>query len=121
MKKSILSTLLLSVLSGNAYGQNPDPLEGLDKIQEQASKAAACLEKLDQNYLKQQGVKIEAHEREIKNLCESGKRNEAQAKAESHARERMADPEFKKSLECAALLDFGDEGDDEDIHICEDL
>lgn len=119
MKKLIVSTLFLSALSVNAYGEFSHLPEDAARMLKNADEVGACMSKLDQGYLARLSDKNEAREWEIKRLCEAGKRTEAQTKAESLARELMADPEIQKSMACAALL--GSDEEDEDIHVCDDF
>lgn len=119
MKKLVLSTLLLSVLSGHASAQDAGPDEQTQKMSNKVAEATACMSKVDMNYLQQLSEKQKPHKREVKKLCEAGKRNQAQAKAEILKRKFLADPEVKKANECTAIL--GRDDDDKNNHICDDL
>lgn len=122
MKKLIGITLLaMSALSFHAYAELSYLPDDAAKMLENADEYAACMSRLDQSYLEQLFTKkVEPNEREVRRLCGAGQRDEAQAKSKSLAQELRADPEFKKSMECNALLGM-DDFDDEDIHVCDDL
>lgn len=121
MKKLIASTLFMSTLSVHAYGQFSHLPEDTARMLGSADEVGACMSKLDQDYLARLSDKNEAKEREIRRLCEAGKRTEAQIEAESLARELMADPQIQKSMECTALLGLDEDDEDEGIHVCDDL
>ncbi|WP_447970329.1 hypothetical protein [Nitrospira sp. M1] len=86
------------------YAQSPEGMPpNLQMNMEQMQKAAACMERLDPSAfeeLEQVGQKMKA---EIDVLCRAGKRDEAQAKALTFAKEMMSRPEMKKMQECSKL------------------
>ncbi len=95
----------------------------------QLDKAAACMEKLDLSMmdgLEQEGKKMEA---EVKSLCQSGKRAEAQDRAMALAMEMMNRPEMKQMQECSKMMagmmpkmpykKYEDMGKNQ--HICDDF
>ena len=78
--------------------------EDMMKMMEQAQKAQACMQDIDTSEfdrLEQEGNKMEA---EIKALCVSGKRDQAQDQAIAYSREMMAMPAMQKMRECSELM-----------------
>ena len=76
----------------------------VDDLMEQAQKAQACMQDIDTSEfdrLEQEGNKIEA---EIKDLCASGKRDQAQEQAIAYSKEMMALPAMQKMHECSELM-----------------
>ena len=97
----------------------------MGKMQE----AMACMKTIDRSALKgldEEGKKIQA---ELKRLCRSGNRDEAQEKAMEYGKEMMSRPEIKKMRECskkaAGMLpkmgfeELMEEG--KDRHVCDDF
>ncbi len=89
----------------------------------------ACMEGIDRSGLKgleEEGKKMKA---EVKALCRSGSRDEAQDKAMEYAKEMMSRPEIKKMRECGkkaagmfpkmGFEDLMEEG--KDRHVCDDF
>lgn len=122
MKKLIGTTMLaMSALSFHASAELSYLPEDAAKMLENAGEFTACMSKLDQSYLDRLFTeKVEPYEQEIARLCSAGKRDEAQAKSKKLAQELEADSEFKKSMQCNALLGM-DDFDDEDEHVCDDF
>ena len=74
------------------------------KMMQQAQKAQACMQDIDTSEfdrLEQEGRKLEA---EIKALCASGKRDQAQQQAIAYSKEMMALPAMQKMRECSELM-----------------
>ena len=95
--------LLFPVL---AVGQNyPGMGEGdAQNMMLQMQKMQACMQSVDQSRLKayeQQANKVQA---EVKTLCASGKRDEAQQKAVAFAQEFAGDPDTMKMMECSKMM-----------------
>jgi hypothetical protein len=70
----------------------------------QMQKMQACMQSVDQSRLQayeQQANKVEV---EVKSLCASGKRDEAQQKAMSFAQEFASDPDTRKMMECTKMM-----------------
>jgi N-acetylneuraminic acid mutarotase len=96
-------SLLFPVL---AVGQNYPGMGGGDtqNMMSQMQKMQACMQSVDQSRLQayeQQASKVEA---EVKSLCASGKRDEAQQKAVAFAQEFASDPDARKMMECTKMM-----------------
>ncbi|MGB7933033.1 MAG: hypothetical protein WCH04_12550 [Gammaproteobacteria bacterium] len=95
--------LLLPVL---AIGQNYPGMSGGDtqNMMLQMQKMQACMQSVDQSRLQafeQQAKRVEA---EVKSLCASGKRDEAQQKAVAFSQEFASDPDTRKLMECTKMM-----------------
>jgi N-acetylneuraminic acid mutarotase len=121
-------SLLFPVL---AVGQNyPGMGEGdAQNMMLQMQKMQACMQSVDQSRLKayeQQANKVQA---EVKTLCASGKRDEAQQKAVAFAQEFAGDPDTMKMMECSKMMssampampfmDQANESDNSVKHVCD--
>jgi len=120
--------LLFPVL---AVGQNYPGMGGGDaqNMMLQMQKMQACMQSVDQSRLKayeQQANKVQA---EVKTLCASGKRDEAQQKAVAFAQEFAGDPDTMKMMECSKMMssampampfmDQANESDNSVKHVCD--
>ncbi len=102
MRKLIL--LLAVVPAFVAAQSNSGMSEDMMKMMEQGQKAQACMQDIDTSEfdrLEQEGNKMEA---EIKALCDSGKRDQAQDQAIAYSKEMMAMPAMQKMRECSELM-----------------
>lgn len=82
-------------------GGGPDSAQ-MQKLMEQAAVMQQCMEDIDQASLDAMRVKGESLSREVKALCDAGKRDDAQERAIKYGREMSASPELKKMKECSA-------------------
>ncbi|MFA5677464.1 MAG: hypothetical protein WC953_03520 [Pseudomonas sp.] len=126
MKKLIAPALL--ILASTIHAQMPAMSEEeMARMMNMMDGLASCIGQLDEQHLEQLGKQAEAHEREIAGLCAAGKRNAAQAKEQSYARKFMADPEYKKIMQCgeaaqSMLPDMpGLDPENDDQHVCDDM
>jgi hypothetical protein len=114
-----------------AIAQNYPGMSGSDmqNMMLQMQKMQACMQSVDQSRLKvyeQQANKVEA---EVKSLCASGKRDEAQQKAVAFAQEFASDPDARKMMECTKMMssampkmpfmDPADKSVNSDKHVCD--
>jgi len=102
MNKMVL--MLIFVPAFVMAQSNSGMSEDMMKMMEQAQKAQACMQDIDTSEfdkLEQEGNKMEA---EIKALCVSGKRDQAQDQAIAYSREMMAMPAMQKMRECSELM-----------------
>ena len=111
----ILSTLMLLIaVPSLAFAQQPgqmdpnemmrmmqqDP-EAMQRMMREAEAAAKCMEDIDEKKLKaleRRGKKVT---KEIEQLCEAGKKDEALAKALTFAGEMRDDPTIKQLRKCS--------------------
>lgn len=127
MKKLIGSALLL--LSATTHAQTPGMSEqNMADLVGMLDGLASCIGQLDEQRLEELGKRAEESGKEIEALCEAGKRDEAQSRAVRHAKEFMADPEYKKVMQCGEaaqgmlpdLTDMYDpDSGDESQHVCD--
>ena len=127
MKKLIGSALLLLASTVHAQPANLSE-QDMANMMEMLEGLTACMAQLDEQHLEALGKRAEAAGQKIEKLCAAGKRDEAQDQARSHAQEMMADPEYKKFMQCGeaaqgmlpdltSLHDF----EDDNQHVCEAL
>ena len=119
MKKLILSTLLMSALSANAYAQDYDPQKALA----QAAKAGACIEKLDKNLIQEMTRKGQENQLEMERLCAAGKRQQAQEKNLYYYKSKVNDPNYSEMKKCMLLIFSNSNQVEEDpnVNICDSL
>jgi type II secretory pathway component PulJ len=95
------AVILLLVMPTLAVAQNYPGMNGVDmqKLQEMQS----CMENVDQDKLKALEQGQNQFEAEVKSLCASGKRDEAQKKAVSYAKEMMSNPAIQALSKCGEI------------------
>ena len=104
MKKLILTLIFVLAPVFVQAQSNSGTSEDMTKMLEQAMKAQACMQDIDTSEferLQQEGEKMEA---EVKALCASGKRDQAQDRAIAYSKEMMALPAMQKMRECSELM-----------------
>lgn len=102
MKRTIC---LLALLPFTAFAQNNAGMpEGMQNMLQQAQKAQACMQEIDQSQLENMEKDGKKKQAIIKSLCDSGNRDEAQEKAIGYSKEVMARPEMVKIRECSEML-----------------
>ena len=132
MKPSI--TILLLLLPVSVFAQNYPGAGGMSQadmqnMMEKAQEMQLCMQGVDQSKLQQLEPQARQLEAEIKALCSSGKRDEAQDKAISFAREMRDDPDIQKIRECSEhmsgmmpqmpFMDQADDTDSSSSHVCD--
>ena len=102
MLASILLLLMPMVtVAQNYQGMNEGDMQ---KMMEQMQEMQSCMQNVDQAKLKvleQRSYEIEA---EVKSLCTSGKRDEAQKKAISFGKEVAKDPTMQAMRKCGEMM-----------------
>jgi hypothetical protein len=126
--QSIFLCLLLPVA---AFAQNYPAMNEADmqKMMQQMEKMQACMEKVDQAKLQALGTRSQQMETEIRSLCASGKRDEAQQKAIAFGREVADDASMNAMMKCtegmrSLMPEMSFKGlaeDARDQHICDHL
>jgi hypothetical protein len=96
-------SLLLPVA---AIGQSYPGMDGGDmqNMMQQMQKMQTCMQSIDQSRMQafeQQAKEVQA---EVKSLCASGKRDEAQQKAVAFGQELAGDPDASKMMECTKRM-----------------
>ena len=104
MKKLAITLLLLIPIT--SFAQNPmDMSEGdMGKMMQQMQEAQACMEKIDQAELEAFEKKAKQFETEMKALCASGKRDEAQGKAMVYMKEIVNSSAVKEARRCGEKM-----------------
>ena len=97
--------LMLVLVPGLTMAQSNEGMpKDMTEMLLQAQKAQACMEKIDKsqmNKFEQEGNKMEA---EIKSLCNSGKRDEAQQQAMAFSRKMMDSETMNEVRKCTELM-----------------
>lgn len=122
MKKLTL-ILVLIPLSISAQ-QYPDMNMGsqaeMKQMMATMQKMQTCMQKIDKNELKKLEHKGKVFEKEIQELCNKGKREQAQQKAKQIFKVMMNDPIAIKLKKCTDIMqDMSSEVDIDDLHVCD--
>jgi len=130
ISRGLLSVLLLS-LSGWVMAQNEQQMQ---QMMEMAQKAQACMSTIDRGQLNEMASKAKQMETEIKQLCSSGKRAEAQSRGMRYGMEMSQSAVAKEMRKCSEMMSgafagmgssimpgmgFPDVKDMESAHICD--
>ena len=131
MKKLVITLLCLAPIV--SFAQNPMGMNQADmqKMMQQMQKAQACMEKIDQAELDALEKKANQFEAEMKSLCASGKRDQAQEKAMVYMKEIVNSSAVKEAKRCGEMMQGAMQGmgqgmqfmsDDKDYtsqHVCD--
>jgi len=103
--------ILALLLPVTAIAQNYPGMGGsgmsesdMQNMMQQAQKMQTCMQGVDQSRLQafeQRASKVEA---EVKSLCGSGKRDDAQQEAIAFAQEISSNPDIRKIMECGEMM-----------------
>ena len=101
MKNPPLLLLLLLLSPVTVTAQNFPGMEQMDmqKLQQMQE----CMNRVDQQQLKAIEKQQQQFDREIRALCKSGKRDQAQQKAIAYARQMMNNPAIKAMQKCGEI------------------
>lgn len=77
---------------------------GMMQMFEAAEKARACMENVDQQVLERIDTEGKAMEAEVKALCESGKRGQAQKTALAFSRDVTSRPAVQEMRKCSEMM-----------------
>lgn len=104
MKKLVITLLCLMPIT--SFAQNPMGMSEADmqNMMQQMQKAQACMEKIDQAELEALEKKANQFEAEMKSLCASGKRDEAQEKAMVYMKEVVNSSAVKEAKRCGEMM-----------------
>lgn len=127
MKKlTIILSLLVPLMS---HAQNYPGMNEADmqKMMQQMEKMQSCMEKVDQSKLKALEQRSKKMEAEIKSLCASGKRDQAQQQAIAFGKEIANDPSIKDMIKCGEIMKdampqitfTGVDSEDTNVHVCD--
>ncbi len=101
---TLLSTLLLMPVASFAQNYPGMNEAGLQKMMQEMQKMASCMEKIDQNKIKQIEQRSRQLEAEVKALCARGERDSAQAKVMSFSKELRNDPTLLAMEKCGDMM-----------------
>lgn len=101
-----LTITLLCLIPITSFAQNPMGMSEADmqKMMKQAQEAQACMEKVDQAELELLEKKAKQFEAEIKSLCASGKRDQAQEKAMGYMKEIGNSSALNEVKRCGEMM-----------------
>lgn len=127
MKISVSILLLLIPIvtfAQNYQGMNEGDMQ---KIRQQMQKMQSCMQNVDQAKLKVLEQRSNQFGAEVKSLCASGKRDEAQKKAISFGKEMANDPSMQAMRKCGEMakgmmpkMPFMDQDKDlSSYHVCD--
>ncbi|MCW8943084.1 MAG: hypothetical protein OQK93_07905 [Gammaproteobacteria bacterium] len=101
-----IAITLLCLMPVISFAQNPMGMSDADmqKMMQQMQEAQACMEKIDQSQLDALEKKAKQFEAEMKSLCASGKRGEAQDRAMDYMKEVVGSPVVKEAKRCGEMM-----------------
>jgi hypothetical protein len=114
-----------------AFAQNYPAMNEADmqNMMQQMKKMQACMEKVDQAKLQALGERSQQMEAEVRSLCASGKRDEAQRKAIAFGKQIANDASMQTMMKCTEGMKSmipgisfkGLEEEAGDQHICDHM
>lgn len=123
------ASVLLLLMPMVSVAQNYQGMSEADtqNMMQQMQKMQSCMSNVDQEKLKALEQRSYQMEAEVKSLCASGKRDEAQETAISMGKEMMSDPAMQEMKKCGEMMQgmvpqmaFMDPDKDfSDNHICD--
>ncbi|MGD2054032.1 MAG: hypothetical protein PVG45_07980 [Gammaproteobacteria bacterium] len=98
----VMLTFLCLLMPTLVFAQKYPAMNEADmqQMMQQMGQMQSCMEKVDQAKLQALGERSQQMEAEIKSLCTSGKRDEAQQKAIAFGREIANDAAMKAMMKC---------------------
>lgn len=122
---------LLSVVCFQAGAQQMPAMdeEQMQKMMQGAMAMAECFGNLDEGRMKALAEESEAKEKEIRQLCKAGQRDEAQDVAVEYGKKYINSSEFQQLKKCAdqsqgmfpAISDMSEFVEFEDKHVCDEI
>lgn len=103
----ILALLLPVTASAQGYpgmGGGGMSESDMQNMMQQAEKMQACMQDIDQSRLKEFEQRARKVEAEVKSLCASGKRDDAQQEAMAFGKEVAGNPDIQKMVECGKMM-----------------
>ncbi len=103
----ISTVILLLLLPATTLAQKYQCMneQDMQKMMQQMQKMQNCMQNVDQSKLKVFEERSNEFEAEIKLLCASGKRDEAQKKAISFGKEMANDPSMQVMRKCGEMAE----------------
>jgi hypothetical protein len=120
----MLASMSMAVQAGGGMSE-----EQMQQMMEQAQKMQECMARIDQSGMDTLTAKAEAMEKEVKALCDAGKRDQAQKVAIQYGKEFNAAPEMQELQKCSEMaqgmiqqMPMTDLQEDlENRHVCDDM
>lgn len=119
------------LLSISAFAQNA---ANVDQMMQGMAQMAACFQNIDQDKLAAVGQEAQTLEKELKQLCANGEREQAQDRAVSFALKVAESKDFQQLKQCGEMAsqmmpqlpDYADYADPEseaykNRHVCDEL
>jgi len=103
MKIPVIILLLLMPIVALAQSHQGMNEKDMQKMMQQMQKMESCMQDIDQTKLKALEQRSSRSEAEVKSLCASGKREEAQAKAISFGKKIASDPIMQTMKKCSEM------------------
>lgn len=126
--KALIATVLL-LLPAPLLAQNfPNLQQGdMQQMMQQMQKMQQCLENIDQSRMQELQQEAEQVQQEIQQLCDQGKRDQAQERAIEYGRRIASDPAMKQLQKCGEMAqgalpnmpEIYDEKEYQDKHVCD--
>lgn len=104
MKTPVMIVLLLTpviVFAQNYQGMNAGDMQ---KMMQQMQKMTSCIQNIDQQQIKTLEQSSRLLQAEVKTLCDSGNREEAQAKAISFGKKIVKHPTMLAMRKCGEMM-----------------
>jgi len=127
MKIPAIILLLLMPIVALAQSHQGMNEKDMQKMMQQMQKMESCMQNIDQTKLKALEQRSSRSEAEVKSLCASGKREEAQAKAISFGKEIARDTIMQAMKKCSEIMKgmmptmpfMNQHKDRSDHHVCD--
>lgn len=104
MKKLAMIIFLAIPTTGIAQKYQGMNEADIQKMMQKMEKMQACMEKIDQSKMKSLEQRAQKMEAEVKSLCASGKRDQAQKKAIAFGKDLSSDPTVKSLMKCGEMM-----------------
>ena len=106
--------------------------EQMQQMMQGMSQMANCFQNLDQSKLEAMAAEAEEKQKELKQLCADGKRDEAQREAMAFGMKFMQSDEFRQLQQCGEMARgmmpempdysvYDTDGEGDSRHICDDI
>ena len=103
LKSLLISALLMLSATAVQAGQNMSD-EQMQQMMEQAQKMQECMSRIDQSTMEAHAARAEKINKEMKALCASGKRDEAQTMAVDYAKEIRDSKDMQIMKKCSEMV-----------------
>lgn len=104
MKRLIIFIFVTMPLASYALDFQSMNEADMQNMMQQMEQMQSCIEKVDENELKALEKRSKQMEREVKALCNSGKRDQAEKKAIEFGMEMAKDPTMKQMAQCGEMM-----------------